>query len=115
MTDMGEITIRVPAEMVNRWRKRGISDFEAYLRGLAREADEQQLPPITLLSAWRKPTKEEIAETIAAIREAAAEFREGLNEEELAEIVRDMNAAEHIEPKDPDLFAWLDEVPEGER
>ena len=51
---------------------------------------------------------------IAKLDQAIAEFREGLSEEDLAEITTAMNS-EYVNPKDLHLFDWLDDIPEDER
>jgi hypothetical protein len=51
---------------------------------------------------------------IAGLHAALAEFREGITDEEWQEISTAMNA-EYVEPEDPELFDWLDDLPQDER
>ena len=53
-------------------------------------------------------------ERVAILHAALAEFREGITDEEWQEISAAMNS-EYIEPEDPELFGWLDDLPQDER
>src|SRR5260221_14013751 len=61
-----------------------------------------------------KPTRQEGDQKVLALQEAIAEFREGLSEEELAEIAEAMNI-EYIDPDALKDFDWIDQLPEDER
>jgi hypothetical protein len=57
---------------------------------------------------------EDVEERIAGIREALAEFREGLTAEELNDLVNAIRLG-YISPKELALYDWLDDLPENER
>lgn len=57
---------------------------------------------------------EDAEQRIAALHAAIDGFWDGFTPEEIDEIVEAMNS-EYIEPEDPALFAWIDELPEDER
>lgn len=57
---------------------------------------------------------EDVEERIAALHKATENFWEGFTEVEVEEIVAAMND-EYIEPEDPGLFAWVDQLPEDKR
>lgn len=59
-------------------------------------------------------SEEDIDERIGALHKAVENFWEGFTDEEVDEIVAAMNS-EYIEPEDPTLFAWVEELPEDER
>ena len=114
MTDMVEITIKLPDSMVARLQDYGVSDVVASIETFLRHIDEREIAQISRQSRWQESTNEEIESKIVALEAAAAKFRDGLTEAELAQIVHDMNV-EYVDPKDRHLFDWLDDLPENER
>lgn len=51
---------------------------------------------------------------ISALKDAIAEFREGLSEQELSELLAAMSM-KIVNPSDLDMYNWLDDLPEDER
>lgn len=51
---------------------------------------------------------------IAALNQAMENFWEGYSDAEVEAVIDDMNS-EFIEPEDPELFGWIDDLPEDER
>jgi hypothetical protein len=51
---------------------------------------------------------------IAALKAALAEFREGISPAQWDEMAKAMNV-ENVEPEDPTLFDWIDDLPEDRR
>lgn len=66
-------------------------------------------------SARPGPEEQDIEARVAALHEALAEFRAGLSEQELNELVAAMNVDYSYPMKDLAMFDWLDDIPEDER
>jgi len=59
-------------------------------------------------------SQEDVEAWMTALHEAINDFRAGLTEGELDEIIDAMNA-EYVDPDDLTLFDWVDDLPEDRR
>lgn len=73
------------------------------------EQRKRQISPIQLR------INEDVETRIAALHTALAEFREGLTEGELEELLLAMSTKFALPMKNLGLFDWIDDLPEHER
>jgi predicted nucleic acid-binding Zn-ribbon protein len=60
------------------------------------------------------PPAESVKEWMAKLDVALEHFWEGMSQSEIEETIQAMNT-EYIEPEDPEVFDWLDKLPEDKR